>query len=207
MTNATTPSTPAGWYPDPAGSARSRWWDGAQWTEHYYDPYTGAPAQALAAPAGTQPYTPWIWIMVFLPVLSVVSLFTIDFTGYMQATMTGDVRAMMSTLFSPGYFLTLALGLLAYAGGVLFAYLDWKELLRREVPRPFHWAMAFIPYPVYVIGRSVVIRRRTGKGIAPMWVTIVLYVVIFIASIAWVSVLTLQMMQTLPTYIQPSLGS
>jgi hypothetical protein len=25
---------PAGWYPDAAGQARLRWWDGAQWTEH-----------------------------------------------------------------------------------------------------------------------------------------------------------------------------
>ena len=26
--------TPAGWYPDPAGHARLRWWDGARWTDH-----------------------------------------------------------------------------------------------------------------------------------------------------------------------------
>ena len=38
MSNSSTPSAAAGWYPDPAGSARSRWWDGTQWTEHYYDP-------------------------------------------------------------------------------------------------------------------------------------------------------------------------
>src|SRR3954454_10940657 len=27
--------TPAGWYDD--GSGRHRWWDGAQWTEHFAD--------------------------------------------------------------------------------------------------------------------------------------------------------------------------
>jgi hypothetical protein len=30
----TTPPTPAGWYPDPDGSAGQRYWDGSAWTEH-----------------------------------------------------------------------------------------------------------------------------------------------------------------------------
>ncbi|HVC14103.1 MAG TPA: DUF2510 domain-containing protein [Acidimicrobiales bacterium] len=28
------PLPPAGWYPDPAGSAKERWWDGRGWTDH-----------------------------------------------------------------------------------------------------------------------------------------------------------------------------
>lgn len=27
-------SAPAGWYPDPSGQARTRWWDGSRWTDH-----------------------------------------------------------------------------------------------------------------------------------------------------------------------------
>ena len=30
----------AGWYPDPAGSARLRWWDGTDWTDTFRPPPT-----------------------------------------------------------------------------------------------------------------------------------------------------------------------
>lgn len=31
----TTELTPKGWYPDPSGGTRLRWWDGEDWTDHY----------------------------------------------------------------------------------------------------------------------------------------------------------------------------
>ena len=32
MTETPPPSTPAGWYPDPAGSGQQRYWDGNAWS-------------------------------------------------------------------------------------------------------------------------------------------------------------------------------
>jgi uncharacterized Tic20 family protein len=46
-------SSPAGWYPDPEGSGRQRFWDGQKWTD----------AVAAAVPAGPPPDVTRTWSM------------------------------------------------------------------------------------------------------------------------------------------------
>ena len=194
MTDAT--ATPPGWYPDPHGAATVRWWDGAQWTDHH------APLQQrpedLKAPAGTKTNTPWIWLIVFLPVLSYLSLLTIDWNAYFQAAL-GSTGSSAAAMFSPAYLLSSLLGWVLAALLVVFGYLDHRALVRNGVPQPFHWAWSFLN-PVYPIGRAVVVRRRTGSGIWPMWGAIGVLVFGFIVGIIFAVYLTQLMLAYIPMY-------
>ena len=214
MSNPSNPVTPAGWYPDPAGSSRSRWWDGTQWTDHYaaqagqvaqppqpvygqqgngqqgYAPQAYAAAAPLRAPEGTKPNTPWIWIFGALMVLPMIAFGAWDIGGWLTRSMTStmqnptDPYASLSLYTDPGYLLVLVVSFVYWAGSVFVAFLDYRALKAAGVPRPFHWAWTFLNQFVYIIGRTVIVRRRTGGGLGPLWLFIGLYVLyIVIVSI------------------------
>ncbi|MBX3100220.1 MAG: DUF2510 domain-containing protein [Salinibacterium sp.] len=191
-------STPAGWYPDPAGGPNTRWWDGTQWTDRLNTPYSTAPA--LTAPAGTKVYNVWIWLVIFAPYLTLPFLFTIDFSSYFNLDFTdpsASTNAQLQMMSSPAFVLLSLGGWVTAAAAVLFSWLDWRWLTAAGVPKPFHWAFGFISlagYPVYAIGRAVVTRRRTGQGIAVLWVTIAALVLSFIIAVVWVVTLFGSMM-------------
>lgn len=56
-TEARPATAPAGWYPNPQGPGQ-RWWDGAQWTDHYSAP--ASPQTTAAASSTTRPGSFWI---------------------------------------------------------------------------------------------------------------------------------------------------
>jgi len=175
---------PAGFYPDPSGGPGRRWWDGQRWTDRVEQAYTGAAVQQPALAEGTRTDTVWIWVVVLLPLLSVLGIALFDWRGYFQssidASLSEDPTASLSGFTYPGYLLLQLLSFLIYAATVVAAWLDWRALKKLGVVRPFHWAWAFLSSIVYVIGRCVVVRRRVRGGLAPLWVFIAVLVLGFI---------------------------
>lgn len=192
-----------GWYQDPYGGHRLRWWDGAQWSQHVSVAQAGYSTPARRPlPDATPVYTPWIWLVAVLPLLNGIVLFTYrPFAGYSrmlsdptQPVIPDPVALLGGPLFVIGTMVTW----LALALTVVFAWLDHRELTRRGVERPFHWAWTFLAPIVYAIGRSVVVRKVAGgRGAAPIAVSIIVLALTIVASIAFVLIAFGSMMQSI----------
>jgi hypothetical protein len=204
-----------GWYPDHAGGTGLRWWDGTQWTDHVSapiaaQPYTAAGPARNTVPATTPVGNVFIWIFAFLPLVAIVSLLSIDWRA-LGETIASSVSVNgstspgaidMSSIFTPGYVIGAVLSWVAIAAAVVLAYFDWRTLRKVGVERPFHWAFAFFAIAglsiVYAIGRGVVVRRRSGRGLAPMWVFIAVQVIVWIVAIVCVSAYVGAIISNLP---------
>lgn len=213
MSDITPTNVPAGWYPDPADASRHRWWDGRDWSEHVVPRVSDAgpaeqPHGALHPQAPVSPNTPvrpdiqtgtvWIWLVVLLPLVTMPAIFMIDWRSYLESSLAAPAPDAANPLLPPvGMTLaSLALGALGYvvAGlGVLFAWLDWRELRRRGIQKPFPWPWAFLALVVtngvYVIGRGVILRRQTGKGLGPVWAWIAVSVLGLIVGITYATMI------------------
>ncbi|BFM26157.1 hypothetical protein CHE218_31990 [Microbacterium sp. che218] len=164
--------------------------------------YQNAPAYPASTSAGydaaprrdIKTNTVWIWLIVALPLVSVLGLFLFDWGSFIRDSVYADMASggmggtsMTSSLVS---IVASVVSLLITALTVVFAFLDWRQLRARGVDRPFHWAWIFTVLAigtglVYVIGRGVVLRRRTGSGLAPVWAAIAVTVVSLILGSVW----------------------
>jgi hypothetical protein len=220
MSDTTPTNVPAGWYPDPTDASWQRWWDGTGWTEHAvpaasvtpelhasahsqaaYQPtaYPQAPA-APTAPlrSDIETNTVWIWLVVLLPLVMLPTIFLIDWRGYLESSLATSTLDSANPV-GPSVGMTLAslglsaLGYVVAGVGILFAWLDWRELKRRGIQKPFHWAWAFLALVVtngvYVIGRGVILRRQTGKGLGPVWAWIAVTALSLIVGVVYASMI------------------
>lgn len=184
-------SAPAGWYPDPSDPTRQRWWDGARWAA---PAAPVAPAPQVAAPVAVDTNTVWVWLAIVMSVLPIGILFLIDWDGYFVALSqvpSGFDPTAALLQWEAHVFAVSALSWIAMAAFILFSWLDWRELRRRGVAAPFHWAWSFFALvngglAVYMIGRAVVLKRRTvSGGWPPLWVWIGVTVIGYAITFAW----------------------
>lgn len=202
MTDSTTPTIPAGWYPNPDGSGTLRWWNGSAWTDDVQQPYsTSASATSLKAPEGTPVYTIWIWLMLGVSALSTFSVLLLDPRQIVPELDINDPNAaraaQLAMMTSPAYLVQSLSSWVVAAAIVVFAVLDWRQLKINGVPRPFHWAFAFLGY-VYPIGRAVVTNRRAGRGLIILWLAIGVIVLSIVVSLAWSAVFVSTIMGSIP---------
>ncbi len=167
-------------------------------------------------PAGTAVYTRWIWWIVALPVVAIIP--TIGYLLDLQGRMTALYSRMLSLassggrpdsriverliadqlglILNPWYLALILVGWTATAVVIWFAYLDRRDLIGFGYTRPFHWAWAFLAPPlVYVAGRTVVVRRQSGRGSAPMWVVIGIQAVWIALAVVWAAVFSASLFQ------------
>jgi hypothetical protein len=149
-------------------------------------------------------YNPFIWALVLLPLVSILLVLTWHPEFRMITTRQGATTIDPMSLYTPGYFLLQASGFIVYGVSVLMAFLDYRRLARSGVVRPFHWAWCFLSPAVYVIGRTVIVRKvAPGRGMGPVWALIGTFVVSLIVAGIWLST----MMQSLYNQIGYSINA
>ena len=175
-----------------------RYWDGIRWTDQVSPPAPPTIEQP-PLPDGTRLGTVWVWVMAVLPLLDAVLLLSMNLPGLITQAAAQQMRDMSSERMnvlieptSPGLLALEGVGFLLRIALVVLAFLDQRALTRLGVVKPFFWAWSLFELVgaggwVYLIGRTVVLKRRTGRGSAPLWVFIGSFVVTTAVVIAVVT--------------------
>jgi hypothetical protein len=170
---------PAGWYKDPWDAAPARWWDGAEWSAHTASPEDGTARSVSSRDIATG--TVWIWLIVLMPLVPTVLLLAGDPLVALSAPTVSGAESTPAPRFTAEYAARLIFTLVV----LVFAYADWRTLRSRGVYRAFGWGWTLLAGGVYVIGRGVVLRRQTGRGLAPVWAWIAVALVTTAIDIAY----------------------
>ncbi|GLI27171.1 hypothetical protein ARHIZOSPH14_14130 [Agromyces rhizosphaerae] len=183
-----------GWYPDPNGSGRRRWWTGLGWSDKYAEAgQLGGLSRSISSSKQSL-YGEWIWLVVALPYVPMLGLFLVDWTQYFALATSPNpdmVELAPVQLFTdPAYLFLLISGFVVPVLVIAFAAADRARLRRLGLQQPFHWAWTLVSVLVYVIGRSVVVHQAAGRGgLAPIWVLLglmVLNVVVAVQFTLWI---------------------
>lgn len=171
------------WHADPNGGPGLRWWDGTQWTAAVMGPAELGPPVQQPLPPETPVYTVSLWAIVFLPLLSTLSALVLP-AATLATISQAQPGSPFEQSFEPSGLIRNLLSLAVYAATVALAFVDRRTLLRAGYVRPFHWAWAFLSTGVYVVGRSIIVQHRIGRGLTPIWVWVGVAVVGLVVSYA-----------------------
>ena len=137
--------------------------------------------------------TVWIWLAIVASALPFAFLLLFDWNAYIEASIRAELNSDPSAM--QGMFGQIAIlaifGWGTFAAFVVFCWLDCRELRNRGVRAPFHWAWSFFSYlnggvAVYMIGRAVVLKRRTvSGGWPPLWVWIAVMAIGIVVTVVW----------------------
>ncbi|MDT3315387.1 DUF2510 domain-containing protein [Microbacterium sp. KSW4-11] len=197
---------PAGWYPDPGEPDQLRWWDGTEWATDTVAPRTPvavddpepAPApsprpapEPAPAPGAARAGTVWIWAAIAASVLPLYTGAFLDMEAV--ARLFGEASGALTPAgwIVAGLSLLVVVDLVLVALAVLFARLDHRALRRRGIPSPFGWGWAVLAFVatlgVYVAGRTFVVHRETGRGLAPFWGWLIATAVGLVVFAVWIT--------------------
>ena len=107
--------------------------------------------------------TPYVAAIALSPIVTLV-------VAAVEIRRSVELLAPGSTGVQQGdYTLAMVVSLVVGIGLVVLSWLDRRTLRARGVERPFPWAWSILSVLIYLIGRSVVVRRRVGGSAAPLW--------------------------------------
>ena len=171
MTNTGGPTTPAGWFTDPAGSGHLRWWDGTAWTAHLAPQPTPAPAPAptpvVPQPVVQQP-------VQYAPVEQQAAVPTpgnepyVPFQGSWNSNNSGAYSTSATDFARPAQWNTVGAWLLAFSGLLIGGALV-IALSRGIVPTtPYGLGALFgslaIPYLITLVFAEIDRRKLRSLG-------------------------------------------
>lgn len=129
---------------------------------------TGGPAVRSEPHPSISTGTPWVWLLACIPAVQTIALEP-DLLGFTEIATSPTRTASDGTvdLLVAGFAIDFGVTLFVIVAAGLLAFLDERALQHRGVPRPFPWGWGFL-LGVYLVGRTVVLRRRLGRGAAPL---------------------------------------
>ncbi|MCD2499387.1 hypothetical protein [Microbacterium nymphoidis] len=137
--------------------------------------------------------TPWAWVISALAFVQICAYFVVDWGAVLRLNLAiisfgvgRPVRSELSpyvTAVVPSIALAGGISLVCYAASIVCAYLDQRALTRLGVVKPFPWGWNFLLQPLlYLIGRTVVLRRQGRSSFGPLWLAIAGVIASWIAS-------------------------